>query len=980
MLLGVFLSLLLIAELAENKVATIALNRINEGVDATISVGNIDLSLITNLPDATLEFSDVEVITPGDTLTQIERLYISVELWPLLKSRFNITEISLEGGWLNYQVDSLGKSNFDVFLAVPEEQEADTTTNELFLSLKHLALNNIFFSYTDKSSDINACLYIDEGLSKVYIDNNNQKAAFKGVLRANQCQYPQSKLHLMEELKVELDVSYFNDKLTIAGCDIETDGARLKANGEIHLADDIYTDVRISSSVFDIRELSKYIPDTLLSNYDVRHVAGIATLQANIKGIYNDSVMPKIDAWLQLNEGSVALGNYPAVNHIKFTGMYSNGELMNNETTQLAIDTLSFAAGGSRAFVTANIQNLDAIAYRAKAKLQIDLGDIYYHLPDSVVDGLSGQMQLHASTQGQVPETIDEHFADYVMARTHINLHLADVGVQMDSVISLEKMNGQLSYGDRTFRLNDFSVRLPDYGLSVTKANVAASYNGQLARMNTLGLNISNFDIATVQSRFKGEASFSHPDYPEYRLDATAKLGLSEWMAFAPDSLLKSMTGSVSASLKTAGRLHLDSIANNLMETLFMHSELSADLNDVGVEMDSYPVKISHLSGKVGLSADSLNLETVSGDFNGITFDADSSFVKHIYTAYWLNQPDTIMAEGYFNFGDIDYAMFEPFMVEEVEEEPTEAAEPAEPARYHFAAKGKLSANSFWYDNALLENMSALYNVSDSLYIADQIKIDAFKGHMNSSIRVEMLPDDGMTINFKNSTKGLDINQLLYDFDDFMDYTDEVYISHNQLSGLFSTDNLNGELTFKGDSIDMNLIKLTANLTLENGRLSNYPITTEMGKDYNIDGLEDLQFKTLDTKVFIYKQAVYMPMTNVKSNTFDITLFGRQDFNLDCQYHLRFYLKEILRKGKTNRLERKQSKEDKVDDYGGTKGLTSMFAIYKVVNGDVEKSFLEGKKSEDRRIMQRLINNKEGIYEFYFKPKFVKYNTKVLVD
>jgi hypothetical protein len=272
--------------------------------------------------------------------------------------------------------------------------------------------------------------------------------------------------------------------------------------------------------------------------------------------------------------------------------------------------------------------------------------------------------------------------------------------------------------------------------------------------------------------------------------------------------------------------------------------------------------------------------------------------------------------------------------------------------------------------------MSALYNVSDSLYIADQVKIDAFKGHMNSSVKVEMLPDDVMKINFKNNTQGLDFNQLLYDFDDFIEYTDEVYISHEQLSGIFSTDNLHGQLLFVGDSIDMDKIKLTADLKLENGRLKSYPITTEMADDYNYEELKDLHFKTMDTKVFAYQGAVYVPLTDVKSNAADIGILGKQEFNMDCQYHLRFYPKEILRKGKTDRIEKKQSSE-KTKKGGGVKGLAAWFAIYKVKDGKTVKSFLEGKDSDAKKKLKREVFLKEAKAKLEFHPLIVKYDTKV---
>ena len=525
--------------------------------------------------------------------------------------------------------------------------------------------------------------------------------------------------------------------------------------------------------------------------------------------------------------------------------------------------------------------------------------------------------------------------------------------------------------------MSQVSAVANNYDLSITNGLITGSYAGHLSDINSLEIKLDELDVATPKSHIKGSAYIKNIGAPEYKFEADVTADLNEFNGFAPDSMVKNMSGIVKAQLVTEGSINMDSISDDVMESLFTTSVINAEMANVNVAMQDSLLSVTQLNGAINLQDDSISISRLNGELAGISFDSDSTYINNFYNAYWLNQPQTIKAEGYFNIGDVDFAMFAPFMEEDSLNETVEA-DTSEPVKYKFAAKGKVKVKSFWYNNALIENISALYNVSDSLYIADQIKFDAFKGSTNSSVRVEMLPDDVMKINFKNSTQGLDVNQLLYDFDDFMEYTDEVYISHEQLSGTLSTDSLSGQILYIGDSLAMDKIKLRAKLKLEEGRLREYPITKEMGQDYNIDGLDDLQFKTLNATVFVSGGSIYAPLTNIKTNTFDISLFGKQEFNLDCQYHIRFYLKEILRKGKTDRLERKQAKEDKQDDYGGTKGLTSLFAVYKVENGKTTKSTLEGKDSQMRKKMKSLIYVKEAFAELEFHPLIVKYNTGIV--
>jgi hypothetical protein len=972
---ALLLILILIAELAEDRVTKIALKQINAQIDAEISVGEIDFSLIKGFPDAMVELKDVSIATVADTMAHIDRVYISVEMRPLINSEFNITEIAVEGGMAYYKVDSLGHTNFDVFLVAPDTvPEADTTASQLLLSLEHLELSNLFCSYSDAQSQISACLYIDNGLASVYIDETTTKASFNGKLRANNSYYPQTKVHLMDETIVNIDVDYHNDVVNLRTLDIATDGANVQASGEIKQGASLYANVKLAASQVDVGELKKYIPDSLLIAYDVKQLSGIADFQATIKGEMNDSVMPQIRARWQLHQGRAEVAGYPELRSIHFSGMYSNGDKMNNATTSIGIDTLFFASGNSWVNINARLANLDQISYQFNIATQVNLGELAAFVPDSLVSQLNGTVNMQLATHGTLPQQYDMNFADYMLERTQGNILLSDVLVQMDSVAHLQNLNGHFEFKPNQIMMKHFEVGLPDYGLNVMDGKVEASYRGKLAKLTSVSVDVKEFDLSTAGSKVSGQASFKNPDKPVYQIDAKAKVNLAEMKVFAPDSLVKDMSGVVTANLRSAGSVRLDSLVDDLMVQLFTTSKLEVGFVNASVEMSDQLMQVKQLNGHVALAKDSIRIEKVSGELAGITFDADSTLIRNFYKAFWLNQPDTVKVDGYLNLGDIDFITLAPLMAVETENQQADESKPVEPVNYRFEAKGKVTAKSFWYENALFENISAFYNVSDSTYIVDQLKIDAFKGTTNSSLVYEINPDK-TTVKFHNSVKGVDINALLDDFDDFMQYTEDVYISHNQLSGLFSGE-FDGSFRFVNDSLDMNSIMMRGDFKLEAGRLIDYDIAVEMGEEYNIEELADLKFETIETKMFIYKNAAYVPLTNVKTNAFDITIFGMQEFDMDCEYYLRLYFKEILRKGKTDRIVKKQSDEKKVKDDGGTKGMLSIYPFYEIKNGK-DNMGTRGNNHPDRRTMNMKIMMQEKGLKISFNPNDFNYNTGV---
>ncbi|MCT4590405.1 MAG: AsmA family protein [Carboxylicivirga sp.] len=969
------LVLILIAELAEERVAKIALNKLNQQVDANISVKSIDFSLLKDFPDAMVELQDVGITASNDSLAGIHRLFISVELMPLISSEFFIKKVSVEGGMANYQIDSTGRTNFDVFLSDSSDETTDTTSSgTLYLSLEHLELNNLLCSFNDDVNHVSACLYIDEGLTSIYIDDENTKASFKGQLRANQCRYPESPLHLMNELKLNMDVTYFNDLISIKDLQLNSDGIALQASGELKNDSSVYADLKVKAERLDLGILNKYVPDSLMRAFELSQLQGLLKAESSISGMYNDSTMPKLDVRLNFKNGAVKMGDYPLVGNINLVGSYTNGSLMNNETSKVEIDTFAFVSGESKGLFSGIINNLEKIDYSLKSDLLLNMADLKPFIPDSLVKSIAGEVQLNFQTQGTLPEKYDLAFADYMLDRSIVQLQMKDFGIDMDSLILVSGMDAVMDYQKQNFQLSKLSGTINTYALNIDDAAIKGRFNGSLKDVDAMDVILEDIELSTPGSHLLGHLSIDSLGAPRYQMEADVIANLADFKGFAPDSLIKDMSGVVNAQLKSEGTLDMDDLVESTMEKLFTSSQLETQMQDVTVLMQDPSMQLKGVSGQISLQNDSIAINKLHGAFSGITFESDSTWVQNFYNAYWLNRADTIKAEGYFNAGDIDYALIESFVTEDTTAKKEPVVQASEPVNYSFQAKGQLKVNRFKYGKALIENMSALYKVCDTLYLIDELKLHAFKGEMNSSLRFEAYNEDEMRMFFKNKTNKMDIYQILTEFDDFKEYGN-TFIDHEQWTGLLSTDLL-GEVVIR-DSVITDKIRVQGGMLLEDGRLQNYDIAVEMGQEYGIDGMEDIVFKTIDTKLFVFDNSIYAPQTDIKTNKFNVTLFGMQNFNLDCEYHLRFYLKEILRKGQTKRLEKKQTKnEGNTKDGGGVKGLTSMFAYY-IINNGITKSGLESEKSDERRAMKRKLRVKQSQVDLIFDQGLVEYETGV---
>ncbi|MCU4162971.1 AsmA family protein [Carboxylicivirga caseinilyticus] len=973
--------LILIAEFAEKPITKLAINQLNETLGTELTVKNIEFSLLKDFPNAQLQLQNVQLKSDSlglDDIIVLKNLYIEVEMTPLLHDQINIVEVRLENGVANYHVYNNQKTNIDFLIPESEENETDTTSAALNIAAPLIKTTAVQLNYKDEAENITATIMLN-ALSSVFMkEESGISANVEGSVTINKVNYPDTKAHLMNNMQLDLKALFQNDTLHLENASLISEGVKINTSGWINTTGNFPAELKIFETHFDLKELAKYIPDSLITDYKLQIDGGILNTSASINGDLLDTInLPQINALIKLEGTRLSALDYPSIKDLTTEISFTNGNQRSMASSELEIKKLQVKTNQSSVNLTARVINFDHPVYSFQTQANILLDEFNHLVPQDLKTNIGGRVNAALTNSGSLPDSVTMSYINESLNRSTLNLTMTNLFVEMDSVINLQNMNGSASYHNQTFQFEDISCQLPDYKMDIAPSSLKGKYIGSIDNIDQLAVDLESFDLNANKSSLSGNAYFKNGQKPYYQTKTEAEINLKDWSAFIPDTLLSDYNGQLLASIELAGSINMDSIADEAMRILFTESELLVTSKDLTIRTPDNLYNLEAMNGTVFMKNDSISMEDISGSFNQMSFTADSTYVVDLHKSVLQNQKKKVKVRGFVHLGNIDYAELEKLMPAT---DSTEVAQvdtiPAEPSNYSFDVRGKFYVDQLKYENAILENISGLYKLTDHEYIVDQLKFDAFKGHANTSVKV-LMNNDHMKVYFKNSTHGLDINQLLVDFNDFKDYGNEDYISSEQLSGTFSTDNLSGYFLFKADTLVADSTMMTADLRLEKGQLYNYPIAVEMGKDYNIDGLDDIQFETLDNKLFIYSGTVYAPLTNIKTNTFDISLFGKQEFNLDCQYHLRFYLKEILRKGKTDRIEKKQSKESKQKDDGGTKGLTSLFAIYKVKNGETVKSTLESEGSPARTQMKIDVNLKEAMLKLQFHPLIIKYETGV---
>ena len=977
--------LVVVAKLAENKIADIALKKVSENIEAPVSIDEVSFNLLRKFPYASIELYGVTLDSPkqsdssdslkaiSNTILKLEKLYVSVKSKPLLKNKFEIVQIDLERAQFNYYVDTAGLTNIDFLLSTQNDTTAvDTIPSEpLSVILDDLSVWNVEVNYKDESLKTEAKIEIPELKVNAEIQGDNILASVVGAINLTKCSFDETNLYLMNNTDINFDVDYQNDSVSLKYLKVQTDGAKFSLLGTVVLGDQIKTDLRFGGAEMNLEELIKYAPKEIMEKYGIDKVKGKIYLDATAKGFYSDSEIPHISLDMDFKDGNLRTADYPELKNIAFQGKASNGILRNNQSTQADFSSLHFETEKSKFDIAFSISDINQPKYMVNTAMSINVAEFKNFIPDSIAKNVSGNINASFNTKGELPDTIGDDFVDYLMANSTANIELSDLNMDMEPDMSIRNFSLVFNYQPNNFSVKNLNIDIPTYQLNLKNTSLDTDFKGSINEISKLKLNVKDYHLETKGAVISGNLKLEDLDNPSYDTNTKIKIALAETKALLPDSLVSELSGGITIDIQSKAHLNMDSIADQAIKAAFESSIIQVELNNVTAHSDMDPLyKIENLSGSMGSDHRAIRINDLIGKAGGIEFSIDSTIIENLYNTVIKNQHGKLLVDTRISLGDLDYSMFAPFMVTDTVKTDTIEEKKSEtlPVNYTMELKGAASVRSLDYDSIVIEDISTLFNITDSVYIIDQFKFKAFNGAMNTSVKYTMKEDNRSVIETKHMIENMDIHKLLADFDDFEDYY-EPSIRAENLSGLFST-NLYSRFNMRGDSLVMKDVRVKGDFKLEEGGVYNYEPATNLSKFTGIDELDNIKFKTLESKIFVFKKAIYVPETSIASTAVNINAYGMQSFGKDYEYHLEIKLSDILF-GKSKKQKRKESRagDQDFEDDRNMREIVAYSLDGKNKNGfDNEK--LQGKMKTKIKLNQNLLNLR-------FHPEMFNFETNV---
>ena len=1022
--------LVLVAEFAHDKVVKLALPSVQGIIDAPVNIGRTSLSFIRAFPYTTLELDDVYLgsslsdTTRNDSLVKVDKIYISLKSEPLKEGIIEITEVEFKGATLKYLVDSTGATCFDFLMGGVQDslvmdeladEGIDTTGTSITINLEKLTISDITCYYNDRSLGARAKAYIPKITAKGALSDSMIQAQVIGSIQISEVDFVETNANQLKMAELKLNVDYVGEDIKINDVSLALDDILIAVTGSAKLGDDIYADVHASCDKIDLADVLKYAPDGMLDEFGVKKLEGKLHFSADVKGNVTDTTRyPHVEANLGFDNGLVLMTDYPQVKNIGLDVDLSTGKLDTDESIEVKLNKLHFETAKSSGTIKLTASNLNKPRYNVNANFHVAIPEVEPFIPaDLGISSIGGAVDHGVTTKGVFTGDVDDAFIEKALHNTSATLKLSNFNVAMDSVITIDTLNLNLAYSDYGITIDKTEVGLPDFGLALKNLGLGVKLGGSIFDLSKTTVDLDHMHVEIADSKIDMTAKVKNLEKPTYEAEIGANVIIENFKQFFPDSLAYSMTGGVQANVKSHGTVDLDSIDTQMFDLIINNTDINIKLDNINADMYDSFTSFSNLGGEVKIANDSILVDKLGIEWQGLNLHVDSTIVENAMKIFVLEQnTNKLKVLAKVGLDDFDYAWVDQMFpadstaadsvaVAEVQAgsqaegqsetaaaantttataEPAAATEQAavtsDTAEYSFLAlgypvevKGLFKLGHLQYGKSSIDTISAKFNVNDTVVVIEHLRLGAFNGGLDASARVKFKSDSLMTVSFRTHIDKMDLKQLLVEFDNF----DQTDVTSENLSGQMTAD-LDGYLDVinMGDSIPMEPLKVLGYLTLENGAIKDMEMLKELDRYVNMRELDNIQFQTLTTSLFIRNGSLYLPQTDIKSTAMNLSLFAMQGMDNDnFEYHIKIFPGEIMM-GNSKKVMKKQKQMK--DNLANEDNMRSINLLAYDIDGESKYWF---DNETRKKKMRTKINSQEKLLRLRFFPEMVKYETGV---
>ncbi len=151
------------------------------------------------------------------------------------------------------------------------------------------------------------------------------------------------------------------------------------------------------------------------------------------------------------------------------------GNVADFDNLGINIKSFDFVMGSNSLSGTATLKGLNKPAFTLDGNVKVDLGEIRSFIPDSVVEHISGKVEMNINSYGTVNlDSIDAYINPIAFEQTRLDVKFRDFNFEMfgDTLAKVKNMNLDFAMADDTIRIDNFAANLHGIDLNIDSTQI----------------------------------------------------------------------------------------------------------------------------------------------------------------------------------------------------------------------------------------------------------------------------------------------------------------------------------------------------------------------------------------------------------------------------------------------------------------------------------------------------------------------------
>jgi len=393
--------------LTDERLRSWVLPAVQDATGRDVQIERLSYSLFRTFPRFGLVMEGLEVPDPREEkLASVERVLVSVNLMPLLRSNISVHRLQIDRPEFTYIVYRDGTTNLDDFFPEDEPEE----TEPMDLEMSEIVINNGYFGYRDHEAgndirldDLN--LRSSLRFSEVLESTLEMTLGSMDVIMDGRRVVSGLRFSLSQTSVLDMDGEVLNiqdGQLNLLGLGLTLEGSVSDWGGGEPMVD-----LRIASESDDFGTLLDLVPPEYEDLVGDLETGGSLDLVVTLQGRFTEEDVPVFEARAAITDGYIRHSDVPE--------RISNITLLADADNDLiTIHTFEATAGETRMSATAEIRNPleDTAQFSFNGSMNGDLStaERYVPLAEFDITSLAGLVEIVASANGPLRTPEESQF------------------------------------------------------------------------------------------------------------------------------------------------------------------------------------------------------------------------------------------------------------------------------------------------------------------------------------------------------------------------------------------------------------------------------------------------------------------------------------------------------------------------------------------------------------------------------------------